>query len=422
MHDLSESKVRRIRNLFPALDRLHGARPLVYLDGPAGTQVPRSVADRIHECMIHHNANRAGKFITSGEVDELMEQAHRTVADLLQVEDPSSIVFGPNMTTLTLAFSRALSRTWSPGDEVIVSKLDHDANYTPWVLAAKDAGVSVRTIEIHAQDATLDLDSLESQLSSRTKLVALTAASNAVGSLTDIPAIATMVHKVGAELFVDAVHYAPHRRIDVRKWDCDYLVCSAYKFFGPHIGILYGRSERMQSLEPYKLRPSPDKIPGRWMTGTQNHACIAGVTAAVDYLASLASDMVTEPEKRSRLELLDAAFEWIEHVETKLIERLILGLQRIRGVRIYGVTDTQRFKFRAPTVAFCLDRFDSLAVATKLGQAGICAWHGNYYALPLTLALGTEPQGMVRLGCMHYNTFEEIDYTLEEISKLAAQR
>ena len=422
MHDLSESKVRRIRNLFPALDRLHGARPLVYLDGPAGTQVPRSVADRIHECMIHHNANRAGKFITSGEVDELMEQAHRTVADLLQVEDPSSIVFGPNMTTLTLAFSRALSRTWSPGDEVIVSKLDHDANYTPWVLAAKDAGVSVRTIEIHAQDATLDLDSLESQLSSRTKLVALTAASNAVGSLTDIPAIATMVHKVGAELFVDAVHYAPHRRIDVRKWDCDYLVCSAYKFFGPHIGILYGRSERMQSLEPYKLRPSPDKNPGRWMTGTQNHACIAGVTAAVDYLASLASDMVTEPEKRSRLELLDAAFEWIEHVETKLIERLILGLQRIRGVRIYGITDTQRFKFRAPTVAFCLDRFDSLAVATKLGQAGICAWHGNYYALPLTLALGTEPQGMVRLGCMHYNTFEEIDYTLEEISKLAAQR
>lgn len=422
MHDLSESKVRRIRNLFPALDRLHGARPLVYLDGPAGTQVPRSVADRIHECMIHHNANRAGKFITSGEVDDLMEQAHRTVADLLQVEDPSSIVFGPNMTTLTLAFSRALSRTWSPGDEVIVSKLDHDANYTPWVLAAKDAGVSVRTIELHAQDATLDLDSLESQLSSRTKLVALTAASNAVGSLTDIPAIATMVHKVGAELFVDAVHYAPHRRIDVRKWDCDYLVCSAYKFFGPHIGILYGRSERMQSLEPYKLRPSPDKIPGRWMTGTQNHACIAGVTAAVDYLASLASDMVLEPEKRSRLELLDAAFEWIEHVETKLIERLILGLQRIRGVRIYGITDTQRFKFRAPTVAFCLDRFDSLAVATKLGQAGICAWHGNYYALPLTLALGTEPQGMVRLGCMHYNTFEEIDYTLEEISKLAAQR
>jgi len=372
--------------------------------------------------MIHHNANRAGKFITSGEVDDLMEQAHRTVADLLQVEDPVSIVFGPNMTTLTLAFSRALSRTWSPGDEVIVSKLDHDANYTPWVLAAKDAGVSVRTIEIHAQDATLDLDSLESQLSSRTKLVALTAASNAVGSLTDIPAIATMVHKVGAELFVDAVHYAPHRRIDVRKWDCDYLVSSAYKFFGPHIGILYGRSERMQSLEPYKLRPSPDKIPGRWMTGTQNHACIAGVTAAVDYLASLASDMVTEPEKRSRLELLDAAFEWIEHVETKLIERLILGLQRIRGVRIYGITDTQRFKFRAPTVAFCLDRFDSLAVATKLGQAGICAWHGNYYALPLTLALGTEPQGMVRLGCMHYNTFEEIDYTLEEISKLAAQR
>lgn len=231
-----------------------------------------------------------------------MDQAHRAAADLLQVDEPKSIAFGPNMTTLTLAFSRALARTWSPGDEILVSNLDHDANYTPWVLAAKDAGALVRTIAICPSDATLDMQSLESQLSPRTKLVAVTAASNAVGSLTDIPAIAKLVHRTGGELFVDAVHYAPHRRIDVQSWNCDYLVCSAYKFFGPHIGILYGRPERMQSLEPYKLRPSPDSIPGRWMTGTQNHACIAGLTAAIDYIASLADMEPNSTQDTSRRE------------------------------------------------------------------------------------------------------------------------
>ena len=421
MESSQEKKVRQVRSLFPSLERLHGQRPLVYLDGPAGTQVPKSVADRVHECMIHCNANRAGKFVTSNQVDLLMDQAHRTVADLLQAEDPSSIAFGPNMTTLTLAFSRSLARTWAPGDEILVSNLDHDANYTPWVLAAKDAGVLVRSIAIDPKDATLDLESLESSLNSRTKLVAVTAASNAVGSLTDVPEIAKMVHSVGAELFIDAVHYAPHRRMDVRKWDCDYLVCSAYKFFGPHIGILYGRTEKMQSLVPYKLRPSPDSIPGRWMTGTQNHACIAGVTAAIDYIASLAGDHPNQPKEKTRTDLLDAAFDWIEKIETQLIERLIAGLMRIRGIRIYGITDSKRFKHRAPTVAFCIDRVDSQTAASRLGTAGICAWHGNYYALPLTLALGTEPHGMIRLGCMHYNTFEEIDYTLEQISKIATE-
>ncbi|MFY8071039.1 MAG: cysteine desulfurase-like protein [Pirellula sp.] len=416
-----DTKIRHLRSLFPALARIHEGHPLVYLDGPAGTQVPTSVAERVAQCMIEHNANRAGKFITSNEVDELMDQAHGAAADLLQVDDPRSIAFGPNMTSLTLSFSRALARTWAPGDEILVSTLDHDANYTPWVLAAKDSGAVVRTIGIDPKDATLDMQSLESQLNKRTKLVAVTAASNAVGSLTDIPAIAQMAHRFGAELFVDAVHYAPHRRIDITKWDCDYLVCSAYKFFGPHIGILYGRPERMQTLEPYKLRPSPSNIPGRWMTGTQNHACIAGVTAAIDYIASIGDESTQTSAHSSRRSRLDRAFEWIDSVETELVQHLLAGLQRIPGVRIYGITDPQRASHRAPTVAFCLDRIHSAEVATRLAESGICAWHGNYYALPLTLALGTEPHGMVRLGCMHYNTIQEIDRTLETIKNIAQQ-
>jgi cysteine desulfurase family protein (TIGR01976 family) len=318
-----DTKIRHLRSLFPALSRIHDGRPLVYLDGPAGTQVPTSVAERIFKCMIDHNANRAGKFITSNEVDALMDQAHCAVADFLQVDDPRSIAFGPNMTSLTLSISRALARTWSTGDEILVSNLDHDANYTPWVLAAKDAGAVVRTIAIDPRDATLDIESLESQLNSRTKLVAVTAASNAVGSLTDVPSISSLVHRVGAELFIDAVHYAPHRRIDIKQWGCDYLVCSAYKFFGPHIGILYGRPDRMQTLEPYKLRPSPNSIPGRWMTGTQNHACIAGVTAAIDYIASIADERDQDVAHSSRPSRLDRAFEWIDLVETKLVQHLL---------------------------------------------------------------------------------------------------
>ena len=416
----AETKVRNLRSCFPSLERVENGQRLVYLDGPAGTQVPLEVAQRIAECLIHHNANRAGKFITSHEVEQIMHQAHEAAADFLQVDEPMSIAFGPNMTTLTLGFSRALARTWSPGDQVLVSSLDHDANYTPWVLAAKDAGVSVRTIAIDPKDATLDMESLESQLTERTRLVAVTAASNAVGSLTDIPSIAKLVHRFGAELFVDAVHYAPHRRIDVAQWDCDYLVCSGYKFFGPHIGVLYGRPERMQSIEPYKLRPSPDSIPGRWMTGTQNHACIAGLTAAIDYIASIAGDPSDPKPIATRREKLDIAMDWIERVETELIQRLIAGLKDIPKVRLYGITDPHKAHRRAPTVSFCIDGTDSASAATELGKKGICAWHGNYYALPLTLALGTEPHGMVRLGCMHYNTIEEIDRTLEAIRWIAS--
>jgi cysteine desulfurase family protein (TIGR01976 family) len=402
-----------IRAQFPSLSRSHNGLPLIYLDGPAGTQVPLCVADRIHHAFINHSANRAGKFITSIEVDHVMDEAHQAAADLLHTTEPKSIAFGPNMTTLTLAFSRAIAKTWNPGDEILVSHLDHDANFTPWILAAQDAGATVKTIDIHPEDATLNLDSLQSLLSHKTKLVALTAASNAVGSLTDIPTIAKWVHDAGAELFVDAVHYAPHRRIDVQAWDCDFLVCSAYKFFGPHIGILYGKPNRMQELSPYKLRPSPNSIPGRWMTGTQNHPCIAGLTAAIDYIASL--DPSNAPSRSQRL---NHAFQWIQQVESERISQLLEGLGKLPHVKLYGIKNPQDTSRRAPTLAFQIHGLDSHAAAEKLAEQAICAWHGNYYALPLSTALKTEPQGMVRLGCMHYNTEEEIDRTLHAIAKL----
>ncbi len=409
-------KIDSIRSQFPSLSRTIDGKPAIYLDGPAGTQVPLSVVKRVSDCMLNHNANRSGCFATSREVDFIMDQSHEIFADFLGAPSAQSIAFGPNMTSLTLQFSRAISRQWKPGDQILVSSLDHDANFTPWVLAAKDAGVEVKTMGIQTSDATLDMDSLDELLSDRTRLVAVTAASNAVGSLTPIREIAKRVHAVGAELFVDAVHLAPHREIDVVDFDCDYLVCSAYKFFGPHIGVLYGRRNRMMELTPYKLRPAPDSLPGRWMTGTQNHACIAGAAAAVEYLASLSE--ISDDGTNRRLRIKDAMTE-ITSYESQLISRLIQGLVSIPGVKLFGITEIHRLSERAPTVSFQVNGMKSIEVAQYLGTNGVFSWHGNYYALPLTQALGTEPDGMVRLGCMHYNTMDEIDGTLERLKAIS---
>ena len=339
-----------------------------------------------------------------------MNHCHQVLCDFVGAASPESIAFGPNMTSLTLQFSRALAKEWRPGDRILVSSLDHDANFTPWVLAAKDVGAEVKVIRIRTSDATLDLASLDELLNERTRLVAVTAASNAVGSLTPIREIAKRVHSVGAELFVDAVHMAPHKSMDVTDWNCDYLVCSAYKFFGPHIGVLYGRKDRMQSLIPYKLRPAPDSLPGRWMTGTQNHACIAGAAAAVDYIASLSPIPADHQNRRERL--IDA-MSIISNYETELISKLLEGLLSIPRFKVFGITDPNRMSERAPTVSFQVAGATSIEVAQRLGDQGVFAWHGNYYALPLTESLGTEPAGMVRLGCMHYNTLEEVERTLD---------
>lgn len=406
----STFNVERVRSQFPSLSRTLDGKQAIYFDGPAGSQVPRSVVDRISDCMLHHNANRSGRFVTSREVDEIMNHCHQVFCDFVGAASPESIAFGPNMTSLTLQFSRALAKEWRPGDRILVSSLDHDANFTPWVLAAKDAGAEVKVIRIRTSDATLDLASLDELLNERTRLVAVTAASNAVGSLTPIREIAKRVHSVGAELFVDAVHMAPHKSMDVTDWNCDYLVCSAYKFFGPHIGVLYGRKDRMQSLIPYKLRPAPDSLPGRWMTGTQNHACIAGAAAAVDYMASLSPIPADHQNRRERL--IDA-MSIISNYETELISKLLEGLLSIPRLKVFGITDPNRMSERAPTVSFQVAGAKSIEVAQRLGDQGVFAWHGNYYALPLTESLGTEPAGMVRLGCMHYNTLEEVERTLD---------
>jgi len=405
----STFNVERVRSQFPSLSRMLDGKQAIYFDGPAGSQVPSSVVDRISECMLHHSANRSGRFVTSREVDAIMNQCHQVFCDFVGAASPESIAFGPNMTSLTLQFSRALAKEWRPGDRILVSSLDHDANFTPWVLAAKDAGAEVKVIRIRTSDATLDLASLDELLNERTRLVAVTAASNAVGSLTPIREIAKRVHSVGAELFVDAVHMAPHKSMDVTDWNCDYLVCSAYKFFGPHIGVLYGRKDRMQSLIPYKLRPAPDNLPGRWMTGTQNHACIAGAAAAVDYIASLSPIPADHQNRRERL--IDA-MSIISNYETELISKLLEGLLSIPRLKVFGITDPHRMSERAPTVSFQVAGAKSIEVAQRLGDQGVFAWHGNYYALPLTESLGTEPAGMVRLGCMHYNTLEEVERTL----------
>lgn len=404
------------RDRFPALGRQIGGRPVAYLDGPAGSQVPRSVIDAVGRYMSETNANCDGLFATSEESDALLEQAHRAVADFLGTEDPSLVIFGPNMTTLTLSLARSLAREWGPGDEVLVTRLEHDANFTPWVQAAEDSGATVRHVDIDPDDCTLDLEDLSAKLSERTRWLAVSAASNAVGTIPPVKRIVEMAHSVGARVFVDAVHYAPHRLIDVKEWGCDFVACSAYKFFGPHVGILWGKRELLESLRVYKLRPTTQKLPGRWMTGTQNHEGIAGTLAAIDYLAELGRDHAAGALDRRAA--LAAAFEAIGQHERDLSSRLLETLGGLRGIRVRGITDPRRLPERVPTCSFTHRSHSPAEVARHLGRRGIFAWHGNYYALPLTEALELEPDGMLRIGMLHYNTVEEIDRLRSALEQL----
>ena len=413
MNLVSPEAIVRQRPQFPALCRLQNGRPVAYFDGPAGTQVPQCVIDAVADCLAHHNANCGAPFDTSRETDEILDAARQAFADFFGTDNPDEVAFGPNMTTLTLAVSRALGKTWQPGDEVIVSRLDHDANVTPWVLAARDAGAVVQHIDVHPQDCTLDMGSFEAALSERTRLVAVGYASNCVGSINPVREIVRRARSAGAVTFIDAVHYAPHGLIDVRSLGCDFLVCSAYKFFGPHVGILWGRRERLESLQPYKLRPSPDALPGRWMTGTQNHECIAGAAAAVDYLAGIGDGL--DSAATSRRARLQAAFGGITDYERELGARLLAGLAEIPGVRIWGITDPARLHERVPTVSFTHDRLTPREMAAALAERGIYVWPGNHYALPLTETLGLEPDGTLRVGIVHYNTADEVERLLAEI-------
>lgn len=405
------------RRQFPALKRTIADQPVAYLDGPAGSQVPQRVADAVADYLLHHNANCHGKFATSEATDALLSQARRAVADFIGAADAESIVFGPNMTSLTFALSRAMSQRWMPGDEVIVTRCDHDANVTPWVLAARDSGAKVHHVEIRRSDCTLQLGHLQQLLSHRTRLVAVGCASNAVGTVHPVKQIVEMAHGVGAEVFLDAVHFAPHRLIDVQDWGCDYLVCSAYKFFGPHAGILWGRRQRLSELPAYKVRPAPGSVPERWMTGTQSHEAIVGVMAAIDYLADIGWSL--EPQQTDRRDSLEAAFRAISQYEQGLMRHLIGGLLEIPQVKVLGIGDLDREDERVPTVAFTHAQLKPAQIARGLGSRGIFVWDGNFYALSLSQALGLEPEGMVRVGLLHYNTRLEVDRLIAELRRMS---
>ncbi|WP_322489771.1 cysteine desulfurase-like protein [Chloroflexus sp.] len=403
-----------IRPLFPALAQEVTGRPAVFFDGPGGTQVPQMVIDAISGYLARDNANTHGAFATSQRTDATIAAAHAAMADLLGC-DPDEVFFGQNMTSLTFALSRAIGRELQPGDEIVVTRLDHDANVAPW-RALSERGVVIREVDIDIEDCTLDMADMAAKIGPRTKLVAVGYASNAVGTINDVRQVVEWAHQAGALVFVDAVHYAPHGPIDVKALDCDFLACSVYKFFGPHVGVIYGKREHLQRLQPYKVRPAADTAPERWMTGTQNHEGLAGVTAAIEYLASL-GQLAT-----SRREALVTAMTRIADYERSLAVQLIEGLLTIPGLTFYGIRKPERFGWRTPTVSFRLANLSPRAVGEQLAERGIFVWDGNYYALRLSERLGVEPLGgMVRVGLVHYNTAAEVDYLLEVLRKLATR-
>jgi cysteine desulfurase family protein (TIGR01976 family) len=410
--------VSLVRQHFPSLKQAQDGRPVVFFDNPGGTQVPQMVIDAMTDYLLHYNANHGGAFATSQRSDAMLHKAHRTVADMLGAASPDEIVFGPNMTSLTFDLSRALGHWLQPGDEIIVTHLDHDANITPWVLLARDTGATVRWVDFDQKDCTLKMADFEAQLSKQTKIVACGYASNAVGTINDVKTIVEMAHAVGALTFIDAVQYAPHGSIDVQALDCDFLACSAYKFFGPHLGVLYGKYGLLDELPAYKVRPADDRPPGKFETGTQNHEGIAGTLAAVEYLAQLAQVR----GGASRRERILAGIESIQAYERELGARLIAGLGQVKGLRVYGITNPAHLDRRVPTVSFRMEGFTPRQVAERLGEHGIFVWDGNYYALAVTERLGVEDSGgMVRVGLVHYNTSEEVDRLLEELHQLARQ-
>lgn len=419
-----------LRRQFPALQLPRDGRMPIFLDGPAGTQVPQCVIDAVVTYYTRNNANHGGVFATSVESDRILDDAHAAVADFLNAPSPAEIAFGQNMTSLTLHLSRALARTLRPGDEVLVSRLDHDANVTPWLLAARDAGATARWIDIHPEDCSLNLDSLAQQLSSRTKLVAVGMAANGVGTINDVAVVTRAAKAAGALVFLDAVHFAPHGPIDVQALGCDFLACSAYKFFGPHVGVLWGRRDLLETLPAYKIRPAPNSLPGRWMSGTQNHEGIAGVAAAIDYLAALGAD-APEPgasaslsgppgqeASGSRRRLLHRAMTAIQSYERTLSRRLLAGLAARPRFTVWGVRDLNQLHRRAPTVAVTDAKLSPRQLAEFLAARHIYAWNGNMYALEMSERLGLEPGGFVRLGLVHYNTVDEIDRVLAALDEL----
>jgi len=407
-----------VRSQFPSLKTQVNGQTAAFLDGPAGTQVPTQVMHAIQSYFLSANANTGGAFLTSRRTEEIIAHARAAMADLFHC-DKDEVVFGQNMTTITYAISRAIARELRPDDEILLTTLDHDANYSPWK-ALEEKGVVIRQVDIRESDCTLDLDDLKSKLNEKTRLVAVGYASNSVGTINPVAEITQLAHAAGAMIYIDAVHYAPHGLIDVKALDCDFLVCSPYKFFGPHMGALYGKRQHLQSFRPYKVRPCTDQVPDRWESGTQIHELIAGIGAAVEYIAELGRH--SDASTKTRREALAAAYHSTVTHETGIIWRLISGLQSIPGAHIYGITDPQRSAERCSTLSLRIGNHHPTAIATFLGERGIFTWDGNYYALNLSERLGVESQGgMLRIGLVHYNTAEEVDRLLAALREFAAR-
>jgi len=414
---VSQFDVEALRSEFPALALEQDGRPVAYFDGPGGTQVPQRVIDAIAGYYRNSNANDGGAFATSERSDASTRDAHAAVADLVGARSAEEIKFGANMTTLTFHLSRSIGATLAPGDEIVVTTLDHEANVSPWRRLADDRGLVVRTVDIQPDDVTLDLEKLEAALGPRTKLVAVGYASNAVGTINPVREIVARAHEVGAWTWIDAVHYAPHGPIDVQDLGTDFLVTSVYKWFGPHLGAVYGRAETLEALPDYKVRPAHD----RFETGTQNFEAIAGAGAAVDYLASIGDRFGAVGATGGRRARVIAAMTAIQSWEAGLGERLLRGLANIPGIRIHGIADPARMAERTPTVAITIEGTTPREAAEALGQQGIFTWDGDFYAQALIERLGlSESGGVLRLGIVHYNTPAEIDRLLEALEGIAS--
>jgi cysteine desulfurase family protein (TIGR01976 family) len=414
-HDSSTSTVASvdaIRAQFPALERNYHGYPVAYFDGPGGTQVPRAVADAMTDYLFHHNANTHWKYPTSEETDKLIADSRDAVASFLNGR-ADEIAFGQNMTSLTFHLARAFGRQWNKGDEVVLTELDHHGNVAPWTALAKDRGVTIRMVKMRTENGQLDWTDLENALSPRTKLLAINAASNALGTITDVARAAKMAHAVGAKVFVDAVHYAPHALVDVQTLDCDFLGCSAYKFYGPHIGILWGKRDLVESLDFPRLDPAPQESPERIETGTQNHEGIVGAAAAVDFLASLAGDGA------DRRAALRATFDTLHARGDALLTKLWNSLAEVPGLTLYGPTPGNP---RTPTLSFTLRGITTDDVAVALAKKGVFVSNGDFYASTIVDRLGLVPDGLVRVGCSCYTSEAEVDRLIAGVHELAGGR
>ena len=420
--------IERIRAQFPALSLTDEGRRRIYFDNPAGTQVPQLVIDRMSACLLEANANLGGYFPTSRNADAIMDDAHEAMADLLNAPSAKDIAFGQNMTTITLHISRSIGALMSEGDEIILSRMDHDANVTPWLLMARDMGFVVKWLPFNLETFEFELDQLDNLITDKTKLICIGGASNLTGTIHDVKTICAKAKAAGAWTFIDGVQSVPHIPTDVQDLDCDFLVSSAYKFFGPHQGMLYGRASVMQQLEPYKVRPAPDVMPGAFETGTQSHEGAAGVTACVDYFAGVGEAFAQDYMDRysqfsGRRQAVHAAMAMLFDYEAELAEHLINGLQQLPGVRILGITDAAAMERRVPTVSFAVENDSPDRIARALGDENIFVWNGHNYALEAASELGIlDTGGAVRVGPVHYNTIGELDELLASLEGILARR